>query len=330
MNIFIKNIFNHYRSFIRNIIFCTFLIILSAGCSKNHPKLPASSYIFKNGDLIVSLALSGKELKTSELLKVTINIRATEDMHIILPEKYAVTEIPETKASSESAAGGQTFSLVSLNDTMPELNRAGVLVQSRTIELAPGLPGTYTIPPMTFEAVTRTGKKISITTPAFSIKVNSVLTGDKKNLEIKPVIPVRPAKNGNAGQIIFMLFVLISIVMLIIIRRWNRADITSNKRAIFLDLLQQLRTSQPEKVIKDLQPLMFDFFYYNYKISKTVTSSDELIALLKNKNINNIELQKIEDLLTNYNLLRFSKNKITAEKCDKICARFAKIIQNEY
>ena len=324
-----KNIFNTYKQFIGVSLFLFFFILLLSGYGKSVKDRPSVCYIFKNGMLKVDVYISSEELNTSELLKVNLYVNAPSNMHIILPERYAIIELPKSKLKNEILPLPKIpFSIYKMHDTAPELNSKGLLVQSRTILLEPGLPGVYMIPAMTISAVTSDNKKISIITSPFFIKVHSVLPGDNKKLDIKPIIQNLSDRSKGMALWLLLVFVGISSTAFIIIHKKNRRRVKPDREALLLYELEKLQSSQPAILIGKLDTLIFDYFLFHYNISKSITSSDKLLDLLKDLNIGNHEFQEIEDLLNNYNSLRFSKDCITPEKAYFVSTQFTDIIKN--
>ncbi len=304
------------RYIISFLFFCTMLQGLFASDR-------LESYVYGDGDLFVIVEPSDKEISTSDFLTLKIYAEAASGHHIIFPDLSVLTELKESQIKN----GYKAFSVFCDEESALMLKKDGKIMQTRTIILAPALPGKYLIAGFDMKSASISGKEQSVSVMPIVMKVVSVLPEDKKLLTLKPIVSLDDEKSSrNLWVCVGLCIIILSLFLAIKIKNKSRVALDRNKELIAE--FQDLRSSQPVVIIRKLERLMIDYFSFKYNLSTNIASLDALIMILLDTQVIELaEKAKIIQLFDRYNNLRFSKELITSSNVDALCADFAEIIK---
>jgi len=133
---------------------------------------------YDNGPGTLTLAADKKEMTIAERLNLSISIVTDEDYEVTMPDLAGKLE---------------QFGIIDWHTTQPELLANKKKKITRSYVLEPFLSGEYTIPPMEVKFNKKgEANSHSISTSEITIKVNSLLPADIKEIklnEIKPPVP---------------------------------------------------------------------------------------------------------------------------------------------
>ena len=136
--------------------------------------------VYESGPASLTLEADKKEMTIADRLNLTISIVVDEDYEVTMPDLAGKLE---------------QFGIVDWHTTQPELTDNKKKRITRTYVLEPFLSGDYKIPPMEarfYKDSEGEANSHSISTSEVTIKVNSLLPEDMKEMklnEIKPPVP---------------------------------------------------------------------------------------------------------------------------------------------
>jgi hypothetical protein len=144
-----------------------------------------------SGELTVTWEVDGSEISTADQVRVSVRAEAPADYEIDL---------------GDSDADFGEFSVVSKVRDEPRLTGGGKRkVETVRWVLEPFLPGEYEVPAMTVTArvLEREDNPLEVVTEAVPIRVNSLLPGETKELDIKDLTGA-PGAGGQGWWIILV------------------------------------------------------------------------------------------------------------------------------
>ncbi len=167
------------------VVFC---FLFAASCSKSVKQQTSSTKegtagiheVYESGPASLTLDADKKEMTVADRLNLTITMVVDEDYEVTMPDLAGRLE---------------QFGIVDWHTTQPELMDSGKKRITRTYVLEPFLSGDYKIPPMEasfYRKAEGEAKGHSISTSEITIKVNSILPADMKDMklnDIKPPVP---------------------------------------------------------------------------------------------------------------------------------------------
>ena len=283
------------------------------------------SHIYVNGDLLVVVEQSTKEITTGDFLTLKIYAETIPGQQLIFPELSDMIELNDEQVKS----GYKTFTIFRYEESASELNKNGKIVQVRSIVFAPGVSGEYLIQGFYVKSASASGEELSVFVMPKKVEVRSILPTDQKLQKLKPIISLND-KISSRNLWVFLALSITVLLLFSLIKIYNRRQVSMGREEELLSEFQDLRNSQPAVIIGNFERLIIDYFSCRYSFSESVASADALVQILfYEQKINSTEKATIINLFDSYNTLRFSKEPPTVENCNELCAKFADMIKSE-
>jgi hypothetical protein len=148
--------------------------------SSEKEKDPGIHETYESGPASMTIDADKKEMTVAERLNLTISVVVDEDYEVTMPDLAGKLE---------------KFGVVDWHTTQPELTDSKKKKITRSYVLEPFLSGDYAIPPMEVKFSKKGGGEAgghSLSSSQITIKVNSILPADMKEMklnDIKPPVP---------------------------------------------------------------------------------------------------------------------------------------------
>ena len=308
---------------IRKILKLTVLVLFSFSVggvvsAEESPK----PHIYTEGDLLVVVELSAVKISPREFLTVSIYATTSASRHIIFPEIFLFSDLTDPQIKD----GYRAFSVFKSDDSAPTLNEDGMVVRTRKIVFAPGVAGKYIIPGFKVRAVAPDKESVVEVMP-IEITVVSTLPTKQAQLKIKPIALLSDEKSYSKVWL-YCAISLVIIMIMIVIKKMNKRDLPFDETEEIMEQFKRLQTLAPSETIARLETLMVTYYKLKYKLTKQVSGCNDLLYELEISGVASGELDSLRMLFKHYNFLRFSKDEISPEAAQRVCAEFADTIKS--
>lgn len=287
-----------------------FVCLLATGCGnkaleKPAPQAaPAVAEEMHSGKMAVLLTLSSLEISVAEKLLLTLEVNAPEDYDINFPQF--------------SGKVGD-FTLASTKSTPKELKGDRVR-QKRTYVLMPYLPGQYTIPPITINAIEKYpgSDKTEVIIPAHVITITSFLGSDEKNSQITDIFPLvsPPAPTlyyyliGGGATLL-----LIAVLIYLYFRHRSHSPLPPSLspdvcalNEIDRLLQRQITNNEFSVFYGDLSMILRRYIETRFGQNATEQTTEEFLAALRRTTLFNKEQKDLlEHFLSHCDLIKFAR-----------------------
>ena len=279
------------------------------------------TYMKKNLQVVVEL--SAEEIAPSDFLTFTIRASVSPDERIIFPEIHTFSDLTEEQENS----GYHSFSVFHFEDSVPALTMDGKLMQIRKIVFAPDVAGKYIVPGFEVHAVGPGGETSLEIDPVEIAVVSTLQVADDAKLAIKPIL-LSPEKNSDGKFGVYGIILLVIIAVIAAALKMNKKVVERDEMEEIQDEFQRVRSLPPAEAVSSLEGVIVSYFKLKYHITVPIAGSNALIHELEIHGVASMELDSLRKLFAHYNLIRFSKEKISSETVERVCAEFADIMDN--
>jgi len=220
------------------------------------------------GDVSLSVSTSAGQIRTCDLLTLTVVVLYPDGVEIVLPREQTIAT---------------DFSVVDIREERPQLVRDNRVRVRQDWLLEPALPGVYSIKPLRVTAKGPDGGESVLSSAPLTIDVLSVLPPGDTVPDLRDIAPCARIGTGRAPLWTGLALVVILVCSVLVVARPGRRSPrpASVPRQAALDEIARLRqtgfqTSVPTK----LQKIACKFLVDHYGVGPATATADALLDRL--------------------------------------------------